>query len=170
MHLVTAQSFTTRDHVLSSKNEGEIIKDVIMADTAHLNNEKTIVRQTKSWTNKTKNKEFNVNTTKRNKQEIFEEKVIIDNFGNEQKVFVRSELNVRDETTNTNQNINIKYQPTIEYRRQPVTKKGRTAEQKTNVKLGIFVPLSIIATVAIPTSIYWHRNPDKFEQFKAGWR
>jgi hypothetical protein len=163
IQLSAAKSSETRDYVLSNKSESEIIKDVILADTT--SKEKVIVRQTKSWTNKTKTKEFNINTTKRNKQEIFEEKIIIDNFGNEQKVFVRSELSVREETKNTNQNIKISYEHTPEFRNKPITKMGLTAENKQNVKIGVFVPLVVVSAIMVPALIWKKNNPDKVRSY-----
>ncbi|MCL2844904.1 MAG: hypothetical protein FWE23_05575 [Chitinivibrionia bacterium] len=104
--------------------------------------------------------DFDINTRKNTSQEIFEQRTIIDNFGNEQTVYVRSSLFVREETRNTNHNVKIQETWSPHVRQTPVSRTGRTAEQRSNIRIGVFTTLGF-AAILVPTGIYLHKNKDR---------
>ena len=149
LHLATAQSLETKDYALSNKSE--IIKEVILVDTT--SKEKVIVRQTKSWVNRSKTRKLDVSDSRNIRTEVFEQKTIIDDYGKEKTVFVRSQLNINDTTTNTNRKIMFSYETnTPEFKNNYKGKYGLTAQQKQNVKIGIFVPLVVVSAISFGTN------------------
>jgi len=104
LHLATAQSLETRDYVLSNKSERRILNEILL-DSNMTNKNVKIVRQSKNWFNKSKTRKLDVNDSRNTRTEVFEQKTIIDDYGNEKIVFVRSQLNINDTTTNMNRKI-----------------------------------------------------------------
>ena len=153
LHLATAQSLETRDYVLSNKSEKRILNEILL-DSNMTNKNVKIVRQSKSWTNKSKTRKLDVSDSRNTRTEIFEQKTIIDDYGNEKIVFVKSQLNINDTTTNTNRKITFSYETnTPEFKNNYKGKYGLTAQQKQNVKIGIFVPVVVVSLILVPALI-----------------
>jgi len=165
MQLVPAQSLKIRDYVISNKSERRILNEIFL-DSNMTSNEIIVVRQSKNWFNNSKTKRLNVNDTQTVRKETFEQKTIIDDFGNEKVVFVRSEFNISDTTTNINRKITFDHQINTPEYKQPRGRLGLTSEQKTNVKIGIFTPLVVCSAIVVPALIYKKNNPDKVNPYR----